>query len=144
MNDRATFMIPAGLDQSVVPGSGATRVYIKMVANSERIEKRWRAVALWQLGIYTQAEVARRVGVGRDFVRRWARRYERTGGVHDLPRPGRPHILSEADEVEACRALQAGESSRSVARPLADRGIRVTHQTVVTVANARRLRYRET
>ena len=28
-----------------------------MVANSERIEKRWRAVGLWQLGNYTQVEL---------------------------------------------------------------------------------------
>ena len=100
------------------------------------------AVALWQLGIYTQAEVARRVGVGRHFVSRWTRRYERTGGVHDLPRPGRPQVLSGADQVEVCRALQAGESSRSVVRRLADRGVRVAQRTVVNVANARRLRYR--
>ena len=82
------------------------------------------------------------MGGSHDFVERWIKRYEESGSVQDRPRSGRPNSLSKQAQAEACLALQAGESSSSVARRFTATGLRVTAATIRNVAKRRRLVYR--
>jgi transposase len=71
--------------------------------------RRLKAARLLKRGV-PQAEVARRVGVHRQSVNRWARHLER-GGVEALkrtPRAGRPPQLTAADRQRIVQGLKRG------------------------------------
>ena len=142
VTQRATFMNPAERHQSAVPAWSSPQLLRTMGVSDRRLEKRWRAVALWKTGSYTSREICRQLGAGHDLVSRWVKRYEESGGVADRPRSGRPCALPEDAQVEICRALREVDSSSTVARRLSARGVRVTPRTVRNVAKARLLVYR--
>jgi len=71
--------------------------------------RRLQAARLFQQGL-PEAEVARRVGVHRQSVNRWARQWEQ-GGAEALkrtPRAGRPRQLSDADRQHIVQGLKRG------------------------------------
>jgi transposase len=70
--------------------------------------RRLRAARLLKQGLH-EAEVARRVGVHRQSVNRWARQLEQ-GGAEALkrtPRAGRPPQLTAADRQRIVQGLKA-------------------------------------
>ncbi len=71
--------------------------------------RRLKAAQLLAQGV-PPAEVARRVGVHRQSVSRWARELTETGraGLKRAPRAGRPPRLSEADRRRLVAALKRG------------------------------------
>ena len=71
--------------------------------------RRLKAARLLKQGLH-QAEVARRVGVHRQSVNRWARQLEQ-GGAEALkrtPRAGRPPQLTAADRQRIVQGLKRG------------------------------------
>jgi len=76
----------------------------------EKLEqRRLRAARLLQQGVH-EAEVARRVGVHRQSVNRWARQLARGGrqALKRAPRAGRPPQLSAADRQRIVQGLKRG------------------------------------
>ena len=72
-------------------------------------QRRLQAAPLLQQGVH-EAEVARRVGVHRQSVNRWARQLEQ-GGAEALkrtPRAGRPPQLTVADRQRIVQGLKRG------------------------------------
>jgi transposase len=72
-------------------------------------QRRLRAARLLEKGL-SQAEVARRVGVHRQSLSRWAQQLEKAGraGLEQAGRAGRKPRLSAADLERIERALQRG------------------------------------
>jgi transposase len=72
-------------------------------------QRRLQAAALLKRGIH-EAEVARRVGVHRQSVNRWARQLAEAGraGLRAAGRAGRPPKLTDADRGRLRAALKAG------------------------------------
>jgi len=72
-------------------------------------QRRLRAARLLQQGVH-EAEVARRVGVHRQSVNRWARQLAQGGrpALKRAPRAGRPPQLSEADRQRLVQGLKRG------------------------------------
>ena len=72
-------------------------------------ERRMEAARLLRAGL-SQSEVARRVGVHRQSVSRWARELEQSGvrGLRKARRSGRPPKLSVAQLRDLERALMRG------------------------------------
>jgi len=72
-------------------------------------ERRMEAARLLRAGL-SQSEVARRVGVHRQSVSRWARELEESGvrGLRKAKRTGRPPKLSAAQLRDLERALMRG------------------------------------
>jgi transposase len=71
--------------------------------------RRLQAARLLEQGI-TEAEVARRLGVHRQSVNRWAKalKVEGRGGLRRAPRAGRPPKLSEAEMAQLEQCLKQG------------------------------------
>jgi transposase len=89
--------------------------------------RRLKAARLLRQGL-REAEVARRLGVHRQSVNRWAKRLAQGGrqALKRAPRAGRPPRLSAADRQRIVRALQRGPEAlgyaagRWTARRMAD------------------------
>lgn len=78
--------------------------------NRVRLERRrLQAARLLQQGVH-EAEVARRVGVHRQSVNRWAKQLARGGrpALKRAPRAGRPPQLSAADRQRIVQGLKRG------------------------------------
>jgi transposase len=78
--------------------------------NREKLERRrLQAARLLQQGL-PEAEVARRVGVHRQSVNRWARQLAQGGrqALKRAPRAGRPPQLSAADRQRIVQGLKRG------------------------------------
>src|SRR6266508_728947 len=71
--------------------------------------RRLQGTRLLRRGV-SQAEVARRVGVSRTSVFRWARALETNGrrALRKAPRTGRPPLLNDAEKKRLIVALEAG------------------------------------
>jgi transposase len=71
--------------------------------------RRLEAARLLQQGVH-EAEVARRVGVHRQSVNRWARQFSQGGrpALKRAPRAGRPPQLSAADRQRLVEGLKRG------------------------------------
>ena len=71
--------------------------------------RRLQAARLLQQGVH-EAEVARRVGVHRQSVNRWAKQLSQGGqqALKRAPRAGRPPQLSAADRQRILQGLQRG------------------------------------
>jgi len=72
-------------------------------------QRRWKAARLLQRGC-SEAETARKVGVHRQSVSRWARQLAAGGreALRRSPRPGRKPRLSEADRSRIVAGLKQG------------------------------------
>ena len=72
-------------------------------------QRRLKGARLLQRGV-PEAEVARRVGVHRQSVNRWARQLEQGGreALKRTPRAGRPPQLTAADRQRLVQGLQRG------------------------------------
>ena len=71
--------------------------------------RRLQAARLLEQGL-TEAEVARRLGVHRQSVNRWAKALKAGGrvGLHRAPRAGRPPKLDEAEMAQLEQRLKQG------------------------------------
>src|ERR687893_2271323 len=87
------------------------------LTRSQREERRLEAGRLLQAGHLSPAEIARRLGVSRRAVSKWARQLRQhhgdIGSLHTRPIPGRPARLDVAQWERVLagpkkRALQAG------------------------------------
>src|SRR5512137_3058921 len=74
--------------------------------------RRMQAAKLLKQGIH-EAEVARRVGVHRQSVNRWARQLSASGisGLKKAGRAGRKSCLSAADLNKICKTLKRGSET---------------------------------
>lgn len=74
--------------------------------------RRLQAARLLQQGVH-EAEVARRVGVHRQSVNRWAKQLARGGrqALKRAPRAGRPPQLSAADRQRIVQGLKRGSEA---------------------------------
>lgn len=73
--------------------------------------RRRRAISLIQAG-YSQADVARQVGASESSVHRWLQMARRKGdALAAIPHPGRPRLLSAADDRKLVRLLKKGAAS---------------------------------
>ena len=81
--------------------------------------RRLQGARLLRRGV-SQAEVARRVGVRRTSVFRWARAVETNGGraLRKAPRTGRPPLLTDAEKKRLIVALEAGALAQGYATDL--------------------------
>ena len=72
-------------------------------------QRRLKAAGLLQQGVH-EAEVARRVGVHRQSVNRWAKQLAQGGrpALKRAPRAGRPRQLSDSDCQRIVRGLKRG------------------------------------
>ena len=92
---------------------------------------------------YTDTQ--KRYGYTRQFISRWWKRYQDTGGVGDAQRPGRPKTLSQTQRKEVTRALKrkASSSLRKVAKKMrTEHHVTVSKDTVRRIANEEGLVYR--
>ena len=82
-------------------------------------QRRMEAARLLRLGL-SQSEVARKVGVHRQSVSRWARELEQSGvrGLRKAEHTGRPPKLSPAQLRELERALKRGPEALGYANGL--------------------------
>lgn len=103
-------------------------------------EKRWEVVFAWK-ALKSTTKAARRVGLSPKVARLWVNRYLQTGGVDDLPKPGRPTLLSAQARATAYKLLRKGEGqgAAEVARQLRREGLTenlVSKTTVLRAAKA--------
>jgi transposase len=93
-----------------------------------RLAQRARLILLAAEG-YGNAEIGEKVGMGRDHVRKWRRRFENGGleALQDMPRAGRPleHTMADKQRVVAkvCGKPPKGRTRWSVASLAAATGL---------------------
>lgn len=82
-------------------------------------QRRYKAATLLRQGVWP-AEVARRLGVSRQSVSRWAKALAEQGrqGLQRAKRAGRPPTLTAADLKRVVRALKAGPEAQGYATGL--------------------------
>jgi transposase len=82
------------------------------LSRSQREERRLEAGRLLQAGQLSHADIARRLGVSRMAVSKWARQLRQhhgdIGSLHTQPIPGRPARLSVAQWQRVLAVLQEG------------------------------------
>jgi len=108
------------------------------------MEDRWNVVRSRKDGM-SYAAMQRKFGYTRDFIARWWRRYQETGGVDDAPRSGRPKALTPVQRREVARSLKrkATSSLRSVAKRMkTEHDVIVSKDTIQRVAIEEGLVYR--
>lgn len=69
-------------------------------------EVRVRAIAAYEAGNGSQAEIARFYGVDLSTFQRWLQRYRRTGVAAPLPRGHNPPALSEAQMLHLAKLVE--------------------------------------
>src|ERR1041385_7804081 len=95
------------------------------------IAKRSRIHTLHQMGLSTR-EVANQEGVNQSSVVRICKKFNETGSFVDLPKSGRPRIMSERYERKILRYIRSKECSTAVevkSKLLADEGIIISAET---------------
>jgi transposase len=108
------------------------------------MEDRWRVVLCRKDGM-SYTDITRKCGYTRDFIARWWKRYQDTGGVDDAPRSGRPDSLSTTQKTQVARCLKrkATSSLRKVAKKMkTEHHVAVSKDTVRRVAKEQGLVYR--
>lgn len=88
------------------------------------VEKRWEAVFAWK-ATKSIKNAARRAELSPKAKRLWVKRYMETGGVGQLPKSGRPSLMSAKAKVAAYEMLVGGElqGAAGVAVELQRKGI---------------------
>ena len=90
-------------------------------------------------------DITSKYGYTRDFIARWWKRYQDTGGVDDARRSGRPDSLSPTQKTQVARCLKrkATSSLRKVAKKTkTEHHVAVSKDTVRRVAKEQSLVYR--
>ncbi|CAG8848827.1 41199_t:CDS:1, partial [Gigaspora margarita] len=77
------------------------------------IERRSRIHTLIRKG-YSSRYVAKKENVSQSLVVRISQKAEKVGSVKDLPKSGRPQVLTERDEQNAICLLASSECSKAV------------------------------
>ena len=94
------------------PPEAKTLAELQVIARRApgRVSRRAEAVR-WCLAGTSQTAVAQRLGVSRQSVGRWCRRFRVTGpaGLADRPRPGRPPRLDAVGQRQLRRLLTASD-----------------------------------
>lgn len=72
------------------------------------VEKRWEVVFAWK-ELHSIKKAARRAGVSPKVARLWVTRYLKTGLVGELPKLGRPSLMSAEARARAYDLLKDGE-----------------------------------
>ncbi len=72
------------------------------------VEKRWEIIFAWK-ELQSIKKVARRVGVSPKVARLWVKRYLETSSVGELPKTGRPSLMSAKARARAYDMLRDGE-----------------------------------
>ena len=72
------------------------------------MEKRWEVVFAWK-DQKSIKKAARRAKLSVKAATLWIKRYKTTGGVEDLPRAGRPTIMSATARARAYELLKDGD-----------------------------------
>ena len=72
------------------------------------VEKRWEIIFAWK-ELQSIKKVARRVGVSPKVARLWVKRYLETKSVGELPKAGRPSLMSAKARARAYDMLKDGE-----------------------------------
>src|SRR2546430_9859075 len=99
------------------------------------LEKRSRIHTLHQIGFSTR-EVAAQEGIDQSSVVRICKKFAETGSFDDLPKSGRPRIMSERYERKLLRYIRSGECSTAVqvrSKLLADEGITISAETILRI-----------
>lgn len=99
------------------------------------MEKRWEVVFAWK-DQKSIKKAARRAKLSVKAATLWIKRYKTTGGVEDLPRAGRPTIMSATARARAYELLKDGDlqGANDVAIKLQREGLtkrRVSRSTVL-------------
>ena len=79
--------------------------------SSSREEVRYSAVLAVKECRGDIAAASKKIGKPKKFVQTWFSRYQSTGGVSDLPRSGRPHVLSKESQRLARKHITSRRSS---------------------------------
>jgi transposase len=103
-------------------------------------EKRWEAVLAWK-DLKSIKKAARRVRMSPKVTRHWVNRYIATGGVDELPKAGRPSLMSAEARAAAYDMLKDGkcQAASEVAVELKRQGVtktKVSKSTVLRAAKA--------
>lgn len=108
----------------------------------ERIHKRWLVVAHYQDGKYP-AQICRRTGFNKMFVKRTIERFEETGTVDDRPQSGRPRVDLNPDKVVKClKRKRTGSIRKAVKKLKTNDGHPVSRMTVWRVAQEAGMKFR--
>lgn len=105
-------------------------------------QRRWAVITAFQRGKTRVAEIARETGEGRRFVRRTLSRYQKTGGVEDLPRSGRPRKLRPGTARKLLKSKRTGSLRRAARELKREEYLDVSPTTILRQAKREKLRYR--
>ncbi|CAB5377066.1 unnamed protein product [Rhizophagus irregularis] len=77
-------------------------------------EERIRICTLLEKSIYSPSDLARKYKVSVSTITRLYEKFQKTKSVKDLPKTGRPHLLTQRTERRAARYIISGECSTTV------------------------------
>jgi len=92
---------------------------------------------------WTPERAAKYLKISRSTVRMWIKRYEETGTVDDIPRPGPNPVTTKVQDRQIIKLIESekAKSSNEVAQKLSDKGIRVSARTVQRRLNKQGFHY---
>jgi hypothetical protein len=97
-------------------------------------ELKWHIIQVWK-EVKDLKKVAHLLGLRKRAVQRWVQRYQETGSVQQLPKPGRPPLLDGAAERAAVDLLLSAEhgTAGKAAHALLEGGLvsKLVHKTTV-------------
>jgi transposase len=98
-------------------------------------KQRWMIIFLCKSSPFqkwTPEQAARYLKISPGAVRTWIKRYEETGTVDDLPRPGRNPVTTQAQDRQMVKLIESekANSSSEVAQKLSNKGVAVSSRTV--------------
>lgn len=105
----------------------------KMVRLKE--EERVRICTLLEESLYSPSELAKQYKVSVSTITRLYEKFKETKSVKDLPKAGRPQILTERTERRAVRYIVSGECSTAVQ---VQKKLQVDHKIEVSAQTVRR------
>ncbi|CAB4401305.1 unnamed protein product [Rhizophagus irregularis] len=98
-------------------------------------EERIRICTLLEESIYSPSDLARKYKVSVSTITRLYEKFQKTKSVKDLPKTGRPHLLTQRTERRAARYIISGECSTAVQ---VQKKLQVDHKIEVSAETVRR------